>query len=141
MRWFIIFLMVVSGLSACAQINRESRDYYSHKNQMRHGIIPRSVPATGVQASRADLSEVQRGEKLYQAHCMQCHGVDGSGPSAPVEGLNYDPPSLIKLLAGVEEFDFYMALSRWKGEMPGWEHPFSQQELREITAYLQTLVH
>ncbi len=142
---FFLFSLLVG---ACARINMDSREYYEHKNKIRHGIIPIETSSSDrgeeydrVEAKRAlDVASVQRGKVLFESHCMSCHGPQGRGDGPAASDFSVRPPNLQESVRQVRQFEFYMALSQWKGDMPGWEFPFSDEERKDLAQYLKSLV-
>jgi mono/diheme cytochrome c family protein len=38
----------------------------------------------------------------------------------------------------LKHFDFYLSISQMDGSMPGWNHPYTDEERKAIAAYLKT---
>jgi mono/diheme cytochrome c family protein len=139
----MIFLIALS-LLGCSQVNRESQDYYHQKSSadpiMRHGIVPIEQVATSQKPSMTfDAIKANAGEKVYQKNCLECHGPkgEGNGERAAKEGLK--PRNLIEIVRQVPEFKFYISVSQWKGQMPGWKNALDEKELEAIGHYLKKL--
>lgn len=128
----LFFLVSILFLSNCS-INQESRDYYRSKN-IKHGIIPLDSKV----AQKFNEASVQRGRQLYEAHCMSCHGNSGRG-DGPLADRKKSPPDLIKLSGKVKNFKFYMSISQWQGDMPGWKEPFNDSDRDDLVAYIKSL--
>jgi mono/diheme cytochrome c family protein len=124
-------MSVVILFLSCSRINQQSNDYYQSK-RMRHGIIP----LTKVRVESLDQASIDRGESIYNAHCLSCHGKsgEGDGPQAPRGTAN-----LRKLASEVRDFKFFMSVSQWDGKMPGWKEPFNAIESDDLVAYIKTL--
>lgn len=118
-------IMIILLLSACSRINQRSRDHYQESRNIRHGIVP--VP--GNVAKKLDPASIERGKVLYQQHCMGCHGVSGDE-----KGVN-----LKKLAHEVRDFKFFMSISQWQGDMPGWKEPISAKEREDLASYIMSL--
>ena len=101
-------------------------------------LIGLTIPA---QSEEAQVSP-QRGEAVYKAHCMRCHGLQGKGDGP-------DAPNLI-----VPPANFHRPESRAKSEMDlrgaiiwglafspmhGWWGKLSATEIRSVTAYIRQL--
>lgn len=130
-------------ISACSRINPQEQAAYQNKSEMnhvRHGIVPYSEVelVKNKVALKLDPQSVQRGKVLYEQHCLSCHGVTGigNGPIAQESGIA--PANLRKTVKDVENFDFYMSVSNWKGEMPGWKNPLSKDQRNDIANYIKT---
>jgi len=88
-------------------------------------------------------SDLKDGQKLYQQHCLRCHGatLDGKGPDAA--SLSARPT------------DFHIYLSRVKGElelevtirrgkqlttMHEWDTKLADQQVYDLIAYIRSAV-
>lgn len=128
------FLLLTLSLQfSCSRINVESRDYY-RKTHFRHGIVPLS---SGL-AKKLDEAAIARGKILYTKHCLQCHGVDGTGNGPEADKQNVPPTNLKKLVSEVPNFEFFMSISQWQGDMPGWKEEFSPIDRRDLEAYIKS---
>jgi mono/diheme cytochrome c family protein len=110
----------------------------------------------------AEPSEVERGDRLYQIHCMNCHGEDGRGHGPLRSDLRIRPTDLTRIArrnGGVFPQDEVLAAIDGRQEvrghglrhMPVWGLTFrvegkvaSQEEdvrvrLRELAAYLRSI--
>jgi mono/diheme cytochrome c family protein len=74
-----------------------------------------------------------KGSKLYQSHCINCHGANGSGemPNTPdfsrgEKLLQSDNVLLESIKAG-------------QGMMPAYRGMFTDDEIRDVIAYVRTL--
>ncbi|MEJ2230873.1 MAG: cytochrome c [Nitrospirales bacterium] len=83
-----------------------------------------------------------KGEAVYKAHCVRCHGIQGRG----------DGPDAAKLI--VPPANFHRQQSRAKSEMDlrsaiiwglafspmhGWWDQISVEDIRAVTAYIRRL--
>lgn len=133
----IIFLVSISLIQlGCARVNQESRDYYQHEKKIRHGVIPLDSKSsmTPVQ-EKIDQTSVARGEVLYQKNCQSCHGADGQGQ----ESGQPKAANLKNLAKEVNNFKFFISISQWQGDMPGWKSPFSESEREDLANYIKSL--
>lgn len=139
----VLFVLVVLGFYSCSRVNLDSKDYYQHTRKIRHGIVPieSGLDSSGDRSAVRTLNSesVARGRVLYQNHCMDCHGPQGLG-GFKSEDSGVTPPNLQESIRDIPDFNFYLSLSQWKGEMPGWEHPFDESEREDIAQYLMSLV-
>jgi mono/diheme cytochrome c family protein len=133
----IIGLLLVAS---CSRINTQEQEVYQAKN-LRHGI----VPITNIDDKKykinfkSDEESVTRGKQLYDQQCMQCHGANGEGVAQKMLPVGVGrPANLIKTVEEVENFDFYMSVSSWKGTMPGWKNPITDEQKRDIVNYIKT---
>lgn len=146
-----VFVLLSFIITACSQVNRESRDYYKEKqakkhfsmnnDKFRHGLVPIPYTETPQQVSQKDLDKqsIARGAELYQKHCFSCHGVnaDGNGPRS--SQLEVKPKSLVAIAKKVPNFKLYMMVSQWKGDMPGWKSMLNQEETVDLKNYIISL--
>ncbi|MGL4256112.1 MAG: cytochrome bc1 complex diheme cytochrome c subunit [Microbacterium sp.] len=93
-----------------------------------------AVAATTAESTVASASTVEDGERLFQANCATCHGLD-------VQGTN-DGPSLY----GVGELavHFQMSTGRMPLQMQGPQAPqkpaqFTEEQIAAVGAYIQSI--
>lgn len=140
----VIMLMALTILlTSCSQINVDEQERYRKNNidpiSFRHGIVPVSIPASAVMVKIPDGASVSRGKTLYENHCISCHGPKGEGNGPLAAEQKIAPSNLRKLVKEVPDFDFFMSVSSYKGNMPGWKNKFNEAELEDIKSYLKTL--
>lgn len=131
-------LLVLLLITSCSYINRDSRDYYEFKKFPKHGLVLVSKE-TDRYNSQIDQAAVARGQKIYERQCYECHGPRGEGDGPTAKRLGIVPQNLRVQVANTKNFEFYIKLSEWKGEMPGWDAPLTRQELKDLTEFLKTL--
>lgn len=106
---------------------------------------PRAQSATTV-PSQADSP----GKRVYDAHCVECHGRDGKGDGAAAATLSPRPRDFTSgrykirsTETGSLPTDEDLARSIRKGlpgsSMPDWEGILSEQEIRDVAAHIKTL--
>ena len=139
MKFLILSLILVS----CSQVNKESKDYYMGKHKVRHGLIPRTFDASKMKKEKSVLAynskKANKGAELYKSHCIECHGKNGRGNGPKAKDMAPAPADLVKTINEVPRFEFFMSLSQWKGEMPGWKNMFSIKETEALAHYLKKL--
>ncbi len=128
MKSILIFMFL---FGSCSRPNVKSLDHQGPK-RMRHGVIPLAEMGR----EKIDQSAINRGEKIYLQNCLQCHGKsgEGDGPMAPRGTAN-----LRKLVTEVRNFKFFMSVSQWQGDMPGWNNQLNSAESDDLVAYIKTL--
>lgn len=70
-------LAVFFGLfcsSAVAEVTKETHEPHQHRHD-RYAHMKNPVPGT--------VQSIAAGKKLYEQHCMACHGVSGKGGIGP----------------------------------------------------------
>jgi mono/diheme cytochrome c family protein len=87
---------------------------------------PTSPPPRGTLAHDIEL---QRGRKLFAAHCAECHGFSGQGGVGPTFNDG-------RLLRAFADNDAQVAfVKQGKGVMPGFAGQLSDPEIRAIVRY------
>lgn len=89
-----------------------------------------AVVGLGQPAMAADPLQ---GRKIYQTHCENCHGANGTGqiPGAPdfMRGDTLMRPDI----------ELMRTLKAGRGMMPAYQGMFTETELLDVIAYLRTL--
>ncbi len=126
------------GLLSCSQVNVDSREQFFQNQTLRHGIIPTSNK-TLTRPIPIDEKAVMRGEEVYAAKCIACHGDRGRGDGeyAKVHGMK--PKDLMEVIRSVPNFQFFISVSEKVGSMPGWNSYLSEENLRDLSHYLRSL--
>ncbi|HWE94120.1 MAG TPA: cytochrome c [Tepidisphaeraceae bacterium] len=80
------------------------------------------------------------GDRVYTAHCAQCHGAAGKGDGKMAHDLGADVPDLTDgRLAHESDARLFRWISRGKRPMPAFEKDLSEPERWGVVAYLRTL--
>jgi mono/diheme cytochrome c family protein len=79
-----------------------------------------------------------RGRVIYINNCVSCHGEVGRG-TAEGRRLNRRPPDLNKLAKETANFTFFISISQWSGQMPGWKKEYSESDREDLVNYIKTL--
>jgi mono/diheme cytochrome c family protein len=120
------------------------KSLFKGANVMKYNAIVLSwiLLMTSTAQSQEPPVNAQRGEVVYKAHCLGCHGIQGKG----------DGPDAAKLI--VSPANFHWPESRAKSEMDlrgaiiwglafspmhGWWGILSANDIRSVTAYLRQL--
>jgi putative copper resistance protein D len=87
---------------------------------------------------------VQRGEALFQTHCVVCHGPGGRGDGPAAAGLNPKPADLTA--AHVDDHTdgdifWWLTYGIAGTAMPSFEHALSDSERWELIRYVRSLRH
>lgn len=88
--------------------------------------------------------DIEQGGALYRVHCQECHGTEGrgDGPRAPM--LAPRPGNLVSAATSAktdEELLAILAVGVPRTAMPGWSDQLSDNERRNVLAYVRSLVH
>ena len=84
-------------------------------------------------AAVAWAGDTQRGAKLYQIHCVQCHGAQGR-PVLPGAPDFTRPTALLK-----SDLALLASVRSGRGAMPAYAGQLRDTEILDIVAHLRTL--
>jgi mono/diheme cytochrome c family protein len=98
----------------------------------------------------AEVSEAQRGRRLYEHYCAVCHGLRGTGQgrNAPyLEEMGRAPTNHTDMhhmnrLSDAELFRVISEGKRRDGEppfMPWWGHTLTEQSIWDLVAFIRSL--
>jgi mono/diheme cytochrome c family protein len=98
-------------------------------------LVAAIIPA--VHVSRAQ--DAANGEKVYQAKCASCHGPDGKGSTAAGRTTKVRDFHLDEVK---KESDAVWTeiIVKGKNKMPGYESKLSASDVKDVVAYIRTLV-
>jgi mono/diheme cytochrome c family protein len=66
-------------------------------------------------------------QRIYEWHCLGCHGAKGEGPWGPnIQGLNRSIDQIVAVIAD------------GRGKMPAFGGHLSQAEMRQLAEYVKT---
>jgi len=90
-------------------------------------------------ASLAVAQDVANGQRAYNAKCASCHGPDGKGQTAPGKATKVRDFSLDEVK---KESDTVWTeiIVKGKNKMPGYDKKLSDAEVKDVVAYIHTLV-
>jgi mono/diheme cytochrome c family protein len=97
------------------------------------------VAVQGYAEPKAQGGDVARGKTLFVNYCTGCHGPEGGGDryrflSGP------DPANLTSPSTGTKsDADLLKTIHDGKPNMPPWKVRFSEEESRDVLAYVRTL--
>ncbi len=133
----LVLIMLVLGLSACS-------------NDEPQLTATNSTPSATVETKRLPIAaeQLQHGHDLFLSHCAQCHGQNAQGatnwqqrdssgafPAPPLNGTGHawhHPRAVL-------EDTIRNGTARLGGKMPAWKDKLSDQEIRTIVVWLQSL--
>ncbi|WP_325266832.1 cytochrome c [Phenylobacterium sp.] len=91
--------------------------------------------------ARFTADEMRAGFRLYDAHCVTCHGGPGIAPAPLSYGLNPPPPYLINSPDRWRPNELYWIIRN--GEkmtaMPAWKGRLSAREAWNLVAFIEAL--
>ncbi|NIM39874.1 MAG: c-type cytochrome [Hydrogenophaga sp.] len=130
---------VWSGWYDVAATRQHTQAVYDLLEQvMRHSIHARAGEEDWVApASDARL----RGLRLYEAHCLQCHGAPGVAPARFALGMTPLPVNLVHTARQWTPAQIHWVVSegiKMTG-MPAWRFRLAPHEIDEVVAFVATL--
>ena len=98
-----------------------------------------------VVASSSVLAEtrpgnLKDGQRLYQQHCLRCHGatLDGKGPDAV--SLRVPPANFHTYLSRIkDDAEFEKTIKQFLG-MHNWEETLTDEQIHDLLAYIRSAV-
>ncbi len=135
------YLIIIGLIVSCANINQESNDYYKGKKGL-HGFIPQknNIVTKNSLKNQIDPKAISRGAKVYQTYCYQCHGKDANGQGPFAIKNNLKPTNLKEAAKKIPNFKFYIKISQWKGDMPGWKNHITEKEISDLEQYIKSFI-
>ncbi|MFZ4715852.1 MAG: c-type cytochrome [Bacteriovoracaceae bacterium] len=132
--WSILFLF------GCSQVNQKEQTYYQQQKRMRHGIVPVRPNVSEVSVPhQGSKDQTKIGEQIFMRDCARCHGDTGEGNGPEAKNQERPPVNLKLAVREMNHFDFFFSISQMEKSMPGWDHPYTDEERKAIAAYLKTL--
>ncbi|MBK9307004.1 MAG: c-type cytochrome [Nitrospira sp.] len=108
------------------------------------GIL--SILAVGLYSSRVEAESLsgnpQKGEALYQQHCVGCHGTAGDGLGPDIKELIVPPANFrAPKLRTRTDMELYIAIKQGVlfSPMHGWADRLSDQEIRDVLRHIRSL--
>lgn len=86
----------------------------------------------------------EQGRDLYRIHCLDCHGAEGRGDGPRAALLAPRPGNLVSAATSTrtdEELLEILANGVPRTAMHGWSDQLSEEQRRNVLAYVRTLVH
>jgi mono/diheme cytochrome c family protein len=83
--------------------------------------------------------DVASGEKVFKAKCVSCHGPDGKGDTAAGKATKARDLSSDEVK---KESDATWAdiITKGKNKMPSYDKKISDAEVKDVIAYMRTLI-
>ena len=89
---------------------------------------------------RLDVTSVLTGQRLYNMHCNNCHGLHGHGDGPLAEATSVRPANLTEPhVSWHTHGDMFWWLSHGKGQMPGFEKTMTDQDRWHLINWLIAL--
>ncbi|MGE8565119.1 MAG: c-type cytochrome [Achromobacter sp.] len=106
--------------------------------------LTRSVKVRSADIDVPDLdspTRIQRGDALFRAHCVQCHGAPGQAPEPYALGMNPAPASLVgsaRERPAAEMFWITRHGIKMTG-MPAWQYRLTDEQIWDVVAFMRVL--
>lgn len=82
-------------------------------------------------------TELERGQELYERHCVSCHGTTNAGDGPTASALVHVVPNLAgKVEPSPETIDVVM---RGQGAMPSFQASFVRVDAKRVLMYMQNV--
>ena len=86
-----------------------------------------------------DAAAIERGQKLFQQLCANCHGKTGQGDGPLAAALKPEPANLAERAGHHPDGDFAWKIANGRGVMPGFKDQLQENQIWELTHYIQSL--
>jgi mono/diheme cytochrome c family protein len=97
-----------------------------------------SLWASAEGADGLTQGDTAKGKALFAKHCAGCHGKEGKGDGYKL--LGRDPADLTApSTAKKPDTGLLQAIHKGRPNMPAWEALLSDQESRDVLAYVRSL--
>lgn len=86
---------------------------------------------------------LDRGKLIYEQRCAVCHGQQGQGDGPEAPFLSPRPGSLVSAGTSVKsDADLLAVIANGKPRtaMPAWKDLLSEEQRRDVLAYIRTLI-
>lgn len=109
------------------------------KGKNWNSLPPKQKPVT---------TQEKNGQKIFQANCQSCHGIEAVGETYSIEGLTTEgflfAPALNGSMHGWHHTDEQLVKTIMEGsprtdKMPAWKGTLSEADALDTVAYLKTL--
>ena len=124
----------------CRSLNHMSMIRCIDLENRKEGALKPQQPAEMANPTLPDDNSISKGEKVYQQHCLSCHGIEGKGDGGmsvyfgkPVSDLT------TAQVQGKTDEQLYQVISGADYPMPGFEHYLSKEDVWDSINYLRTL--
>ncbi len=83
---------------------------------------------------------VARGEAIYKASCLDCHGPQGRGDGKQAKGLSKKPADLAAELREDSDGEIFWKVSEGKRPMPGFKKDLKEDARWDVVNYLRKVI-
>jgi mono/diheme cytochrome c family protein len=92
----------------------------------------------------ASQPDIDQGQAIYEAHCLECHGGQGHGDGPRATMLAPRPGNLVSAAISSKTDDELLSIITNgvpRTSMQGWNDRLSLDDRRNVLAYIRSLVH
>jgi mono/diheme cytochrome c family protein len=86
-----------------------------------------------------DSAAIERGQKLYQQFCANCHGKTGQGDGPLAAALKPKPANLAERAGHHTDGDYAWKIANGRGVMPGFKDQLQENQIWDVTHFIQSL--
>jgi mono/diheme cytochrome c family protein len=86
-------------------------------------------------------TDEERGEELYNRHCIQCHGATAAGDGPAAAALVTAVPDLSKSLLDKPNDSTIQIVLNGNGAMPSFQLSFDKHDARRVLKYMERTTH
>lgn len=131
-------IITISALLLATPIIAKHHNAFDKYN-MRHGLTIFSGPKP-TKMAEVDKDAVKRGKKLYQTHCLKCHGADGKGDGAYAVKKGIKPTNFQQNFSFLPNHYLTIQIQHGRNDMPQWKDLLSPKQTQDLSAYVQTFI-
>ena len=94
-------------------------------------------------AASSNQAGVERGRIIYEHRCLDCHGAEGRGDGPKALSLSPRPGNLVSAATSAksdEDLLKIIANGRPRTAMQAWKDELSEEDQRNVVAYIRSLV-
>jgi len=92
--------------------------------------------------AQSQTGNQKNGERIFQQHCVGCHGTAGDGLGPDIKELIVPPANFRALKSRTKtDMELYFAIKQGVlfSPMHGWADRLSDQEIRDVLRYIRSL--
>ncbi len=86
------------------------------------------------------MADGGEGKKIYEAHCLSCHGVRGDGKGPGARHLSSPTPDFTDPAFWDNRTDSFLfhVVQNGLGSMPGWSDTLSPASIEDVLSYIRS---
>lgn len=134
--------MPTTGVEQMPPMRREQEEerppHREHGAMHEHWTAPLEAAKRKNPVS-ADAASTERGGKLFEKHCVVCHGPEGRGDGPAGAALKPKPSNLDEMAGQHPEGDLAWKIENGRGAMPAWKGTLNESQIWDIVNFLKSL--